>query len=54
MSRDIEYPHLELLFKGKINQNMILERWDDLLRSRRLLKVGLGDRFTIYRQVAVV
>lgn len=40
MSPDIEYPHLELLFKGKINQNMILERWDDLLRVAGSLKLG--------------
>ncbi|MDJ0799663.1 MAG: Tn3 family transposase [Calothrix sp. MO_167.B12] len=40
IEREIKYPHLKPLFKGKIHLDYILNRWDDLLRVVGSLKFG--------------
>jgi TnpA family transposase len=40
IDKEIKYPNLKPLFKGKINTDSILNRWDDLLRVVGSLKLG--------------
>lgn len=40
IDREIKYPNLKPLFKGKIYTDLILNRWDDLLRVVGSLKLG--------------
>jgi TnpA family transposase len=40
IDKEIKYPNLKPLFKGKINTDSILNRWDDLLRVMGSLKLG--------------
>ena len=40
INKDIQYPNLKPLFKGKIHTDYILPRWDDLLRVTGSLKWG--------------
>ncbi len=40
INKELKYPHLKPLFKGKIKTDYILKRWDDLLRVVGSLKLG--------------
>jgi TnpA family transposase len=40
IDRSIQYQHIEPLFSGTINRDLILSRWDDLLRLAASLKMG--------------
>jgi TnpA family transposase len=40
IDKEIKYPNLKPLFKGKIHTDSILNRWDDLLRVVGSLKLG--------------
>jgi TnpA family transposase len=40
IDKEIKYPNLKPLFKGKINIDCILNRWDDILRVVGSLKLG--------------
>ena len=40
IDKDIKYSNLKPLFKGKINTNSIISRWDDILRVVGSLKLG--------------
>ena len=40
INKEIKYPNLKPLFKGKIRTEYILNRWDDLLRVVGSLKLG--------------
>ncbi|MCH2247036.1 MAG: Tn3 family transposase [Crocosphaera sp.] len=40
LNKEMKYPNLKPLFKGKIQSDYILERWDDLLRVTGSLKLG--------------
>jgi hypothetical protein len=40
VDRSVQYQHIEPLFSGMINRDLILSRWDDLLRLAASLKMG--------------
>jgi TnpA family transposase len=40
MDRTIKYDHIQPLLKGKINRELIVRHWDDLLRVAGSLKLG--------------
>ena len=40
LNKEMKYPNLKPLFKGKIQSDYILERWDDLLRVTGSLNLG--------------
>ena len=40
MDRSIRYQHIEPLFSGTLNRELILGRWDDLLRVAGSVKMG--------------
>ena len=40
INQEIKYPNLKPLFKGKIRTEIILNRWDDILRVVGSLKLG--------------
>ena len=40
VDRDVRYAHLDPLLKGTINRDLIVDRWDDLLRVAGSLKLG--------------
>jgi TnpA family transposase len=40
INRSVRYQHIEPLFSGTLNQELILRRWDDLLRVAGSVKMG--------------
>src|SRR6266699_4927652 len=40
LDRSVRYEHIEPLFSGTLNQELILRRWDDLLRVAGSVKMG--------------
>jgi len=40
LDRSVRYEHIEPLFSGILNQDLILRRWDDLLRVAGSVKMG--------------
>ena len=40
LDRSVRYEHIEPLFSGTLNQDLILRRWDDLLRVAGSAKMG--------------
>src|ERR1700682_5694891 len=40
LDRSVRYQHIEPLFSGTLNQDLILRRWDDLLRVAGSVKMG--------------
>ena len=44
LDRSVRYEHIEPLFSGILNQDLILRRWDDLLRVAGSVKMGWVTR----------
>jgi hypothetical protein len=40
LDRSVRYQHIEPLLSGTLNQDLILRRWDDLLRVAGSVKIG--------------